>query len=140
MKKTMLLIFFLVVALTSVYSDKDKFCNDPDGLNIWQPNTVVTEKGNYADDCDGASENLKEYTCKDDQEHPVNVKCSDYNAVCVSVGDKTEPDYCACQKGYVFSETENKCVVENQIPEFSTIGSMIALLSVAGLFVFLRRR
>ncbi|MEM2131160.1 MAG: hypothetical protein QXR96_01425 [Candidatus Woesearchaeota archaeon] len=139
MKKIFLMIIF-VLALTTSFADKEKFCNDSDGLNIWTPNVVVTEKGNYADDCDGASENLKEYTCKNNKEHPVNVKCSDYNAVCVSAGDENVPDYCACQKGYVFSQQDNMCVPENQIPEFTTIGSLIGLLSVSGLFLILRKK
>ncbi len=76
------------------------FCSDSDsGSNIWIGGTVTTNNGPNTiykvDDCDGASENLMEFYCDGNQWKLDNIKCSDFGAICITVGDKTVADYCA---------------------------------------------
>lgn len=166
MKKQIRLLICLLLTVVMVTSaaatfnwDKDKkyFCKDTDdGKDIWTPGVVSTGSvqadslrfrfhnddlvKTHADDCDGRSENLKEYYCQDNKEKVKNIKCSDYGAVCVSAGGKSVPDYCECPKGTEFNEQEGQCMKEDvSVPEFGVTGAILAT-SLAGLFVFMRKK
>ena len=92
---------------TLVNDPETDFCTDSDGgIDIWTPGIVNTNiHGFEADDCDGASENLKEFYCEDDKRKLDNIKCSDYGATCITVGNKSVADYCACPDGQSFNGT-----------------------------------
>ncbi|NTV23678.1 MAG: hypothetical protein HGA85_04860, partial [Nanoarchaeota archaeon] len=97
-------------------------CVDSDsGTDIWSAGIATDDKGPNADDCDGASENLKEYYCDGDKAKHDNIRCSDYGAVCVSAGDNAVPDYCACPSGYVYSSQDGLCIQEEEPEETATI-------------------
>lgn len=142
MKKIILsLILILVVvsiALPALASPPVSFCTDSDGgEDIWIPGSAEDDKGVLYDNCDGASENLKEATCKGVNTHPVNIKCSDFGAICVSDGNTETPDYCECPDGYALSgencveayvPPNNPPPPPSGVPEFGTFGLIIAVL------------
>ncbi|MBI5061282.1 MAG: hypothetical protein HZB67_03130 [Candidatus Aenigmarchaeota archaeon] len=143
MKKITLMIGMLLMlistALAQVELDvsvAEKFCTDSDGgLNVWSGGIATTEKGNDVDDCDGASSNLKEFTCEDDKSKVNTENCDTYDAICVSAGDETVADYCACPQGWTFSARDGKCVEGDVVvPEFGLLGGIAATLA-AGLFI-----
>ncbi|MEK6968335.1 MAG: hypothetical protein AABX51_06925, partial [Nanoarchaeota archaeon] len=117
------LLVLLVSMITVIAVPAESFCSDTDGsADIWTPGTVTTEKGDEVDDCDGASDNLKEGYCDANNGKFDNIKCSDFGAVCISADG---PDYCACSEGTHFDV--DQCVPNNDIPEFSAIAGGIAL-------------
>jgi hypothetical protein len=145
MKRFISILGILLVLMTLVVSVKavpaEKYCLDSDnGKDIWTAGYATTEKGMDVDDCDGASENLKEFWCDGDKSMPDNIKCSDFNAVCVTVGDKTVPDYCACEKGYVFDDQKSTCVADNEVPEFGVLAGTLAVIGALGVFVISRKQ
>ena len=110
MKKfSMLLVLMLIssVFIVSVSAVKeDPFCTDFDGgADPWTASYATSDKGTLVDDCDGSSTNLKEATCKGSDTHPDNIKCTDFGAVCITVGVKNDdqPDYCGCPEGSTFN-------------------------------------
>jgi hypothetical protein len=133
--------FMFVAAIQLVSAVPAASCSDTDGgKDIWTAGTATDNKGSSVDDCDGASENLKEQYCDGTQAKFDNIKCSDYNAICVSDGDKTVPDYCACDKGYVFDADAKECTPDNDVPEFGLMAGSIALIGVIAGAFFLRKK
>jgi len=105
----------LMVAVLALFAAAVPLCSDSDGgKDVWTAGTTTDFNGpnevTNADDCDGASENLKEFYCDGDIGKLDNIKCTDFNAVCITVGDKTVGDYCACPEGYDF--VVDKCVAQ----------------------------
>jgi hypothetical protein len=152
-KLSILVVAMFVIMIANVMAvPVEKFCQETNGATIWTGGLTTDEKGVNAFDCDGASENLKVFTCDGDKVKVDNVKCSDYDAVCVIVGDKTVSDYCGCDtgSGYVFSESQQKCVYvgtndggddggPNGVPEFSPLTLGIATIVGAIGLLFLRK-
>ena len=113
-------------------------CTDTDnGKDIWNAGITTDDKGANLDSCDGASNNLKEWYCDGSTAKHDNIKCTDFNAVCVEPNDA--PAYCQCSQGYVFDAQQNTCV-EPQVPEFGIIGAALALVSAIGIFVVRRKK
>lgn len=141
--------FIFIVNVMAVPIEKS--CTDSDnGSNIWTAGIATDAKGANADDCDGASENLKEFSCDGNKVKVENIKCSDYNAVCVTVGDKTVADHCGCDTGYAFSDSLQKCVYigihdggstggPKGVPEFSLLTAGMAVVVVTAGLVFMRK-
>ena len=136
-------IFVLALVALSIFAfsvsatPSVDYCIDYDGgVDIWTGAYANSNKGVLVDDCDGQSDNLKEATCVNDKTHPENVKCTDFGAVCVSVGDESEPDYCGCPEGTSFSEEFDMCISDNadSVPEFGTIGAGLVLAGAGAYF------
>ena len=92
--------------------------NDPftPGYIVWTTGSSHTEY----DECDGQSDNMKEFYCNGTEKAMDNVHCVN-GCVIVSGG----PDYCAGQP---------------QVPEFSGIAAGLALTGAAAGFIFLKRK
>ena len=145
-----LMVFFLVAVMalaSSVSATPASGCVDADfgpsvGPNIWVGSYAQDSKDKLVDDCDGSSTNLKEAVCQDDKTHPENIKCDDYGAVCVTVGDKTVGDYCGCPEGSVFDDEEEFCVPKEipSTPEFGVIAAGLALAGAGGYISYKRRK
>lgn len=142
-------------------------CSETDsGDDIWNAGITSDYNGpnpvDNADDCDGASENLMEFYCDGDIGKLENTKCTDFNAVCISDGDKNVGDYCACPDGYEFvndfcvapcvgCQCDNSCPTfcelhpsapqcGSDVPEFSTVTLGLAIAGAGLGVVFLRRQ
>src|SRR3989344_4426198 len=104
MKVLIIAIMIILAAYTVSAVPAEPFCTDSDGgADIWTPGSATSDQGTLEDDCDGASENLKEATCNDQlNTHPDNIKCSDYGAICITADG---PDYCSCPQGTTFNGT-----------------------------------
>ena len=113
-------------------------CTDTDeGADIWTPGHAYDLIKMGVDDCDD-SDNLKEYYCDGDNAVFDTVQCSDYNAICISAGDESEPDYCGCAQGLVL--VNEMCIPENEVPEFGVVAAGLALIGALGIFAFSRRK
>ena len=139
MKIIAISILMLTLLSFAVAAKPSAFCTDTDGgISIYTPGTVTSDKGTFYDDCDGSSENLKEFYCDDKKDAHENVKCSDYGAFCIT---RQGPDSCECPIGTVFNEQSQMCIDEtpNHIPEFSTVAAGIALAGSSIGYILLRR-
>ena len=160
MKRINQILIFMIVSLMSLTvsvsaTQEEDFCTDYDydgvsvGPNIWTPSYAQDNSNNnnvLVDDCDGSSENLKEATCKEDKVFHDNIQCIDYGAVCVTVGDKSVPDYCGCPQGTHLDEEQQECVedeeqppAERSVPEFGVVAAGLALAG-AGVYIARKRR
>ncbi|TAL54654.1 MAG: hypothetical protein EPN86_03755 [Nanoarchaeota archaeon] len=132
-----LAIMTLSVMSVTVLAGAD-FCNDSNAsTDPFVGGSVTTEKGVSNDDCDGASDNLKEFYCDGDKAKfkTPQIDCGDFNAVCVS---EDGPDHCGCTEG---NHLDGKsCVPDSQIPEFSAIAAGIAVSGAGVGYLALRRR
>lgn len=136
MNKLFGLFLVLILAASSVVAGAEKFCNDSDGaIDVWTAGFTTTEKGINFDDCDGASENLKEFYCDDDKDKLDNIKCTDFNALCV---EDEGGDYCGCADGYYFDNKAGMCV-EEVVPEFGVVAAGVALIGGLAIFIIRRR-
>ena len=136
-------VLALMLSVSGVVAGGEGFCNNDfdDGIDVWNGGYTENEDNTKADDCDGESDNLKEYYCDGDRRRHENVNCGDFGAVCVSVGDRHDADYCACPEGNHFDEKEEQCVPDEVvIPEFSGIAGGIALAGAGAGYILLRRR
>jgi len=147
-----IIMFVALAMLTSVLATPaEKFCTDTDGIDVWTPGYVENEKGSDMDDCDGASENLKEKYCDDDKIKVKNIKCTDFGAVCISAQGA---DYCACPEGTVKYEGYCLSIADDDddddddddedpqdpsVPEFTFIGGALAAGAV-GAYALKRRK
>jgi len=148
-------VLIAVLAMFTLAIAPVDFCSDSDGgVDVWTAGITTSNNGPNtvynADDCDGASENLKEFYCDGDIGKLDNIKCTDFNAVCVSDGDKDVGDYCACPEGYTYSDAENTCVGNgggsnggdddnNNVPVFPGATLVLAVVG-AGLGLALLRK
>jgi hypothetical protein len=133
------LFLFLAVA-SAVHAIPAALCSDPDnGKDIWTASITIDNKGANPDDCDGQSQNLKEFYCEGDTIRLDNIKCSDFKAICISAGDESVPDYCGCEKGYIFDTQSNTCIVLNDVPEFGPLAAAIALIGALIAFIFISK-
>jgi hypothetical protein len=116
MKKVLgilVLVMLLAVNLVSAIATV-KFCIDSDAKDYYNRGNATDEKGINVDQCDGNSDNLKEYFCEEDKVKVENFKCE-------------------------FGCSDGACN-QRSVPEFTTIGAGLALLGAGAVYMFRKRK
>ena len=115
-KYSILFVLMLISSVFAVSVSAVDFCIDSDGDDPFVGGFTTTEQGINYDDCDGVSDNHKEFVCDGDEDKFIapQYNCfDDFGADCV---EAEGGDYCDCPQGTEFDEEEGGCVPVEEEP------------------------